>query len=418
MKPALRNKTAAEAVANGPPKAMGAKPNFSSFGARVRRARVNNTLQRSQAWSIWQDLSGAASEDNFDNRLSVVGEVNSSAQFHATWSKLKRDSMDAPAVAVRIFRAGVLPFRTLSKNREGGDFQCDLHSGTDFSEAASSFATVTALLIDGDLRMGDGVNGVCLLVTPAHCSIQLWAGSGSHNGPTPIESVLEQLNTLPGLMENLKDPATFRSRRRSVVRAADAEPTWSPVGVDKLMQSMSSEEGGTQASAPEMPRGAMVYEKPVSPASGEQEAEESVADSASGSAGGSSSSTAPEGTPSSSSKKGGGKEPPKEPEKVKAPKSKKAKKKVIQPTESPSGAASASASTKKELSEEEKRARALAEADRDFLKSEGEANWSRERSIAWLWLLAFPLVYIVIGWLFCLIMNNTNPGAYPKWFSL
>ena len=73
---------------------------------------------------------------------------------------------------------------------------------------------------------------------------------------------------------------------------------------------------------------------------------------------------------------------------------------------------------KVELTPEQRRAKALEDAERAFLKNEGNtaSEWSRERSIAWLWLLAFPLVYIVIGWLFCLVMNKTNPGAYPQRF--
>ena len=30
---------------------------------------------------------------------------------------------------VRVFRAGVLPFSTLSKNRDGGEFRCELNPG-------------------------------------------------------------------------------------------------------------------------------------------------------------------------------------------------------------------------------------------------------------------------------------------------
>ena len=96
-------------------------------------------------------------------------------------------------------------------------------------------------------------------------------------------------------------------------------------------------------------------------------------------------------------------------------KEKKKKKKVVQ-TEGPS-----TLGVKKEkpdLTPEEKRAAALAAAERAFQKGEGDgvSQWSRERSIAWLWLLAFPLVYIIIGWMFCIVMNKTNPGAYPQRF--
>lgn len=72
---------------------------------------------------------------------------------------------------------------------------------------------------------------------------------------------------------------------------------------------------------------------------------------------------------------------------------------------------------KKDLTPEERRAKAKAKAERYFQQNEQGTGWNRERSIAWLWLLAFPLVYIIIGWLFCILMNNSNPGAYPQRFS-
>ena len=121
--------------------------------------------------------SGTASEDVFDDVLKVVAECSSSAQFHERWSRLKRECNGPPRQTFRMFRAGILPFKTLSKNRDGGEFRCALHTGMTFSEAASCFATVAALVIDEELQWSEGVNGLCLVISPeGHC-VKVWSGS-------------------------------------------------------------------------------------------------------------------------------------------------------------------------------------------------------------------------------------------------
>merc|ERR1712072_513341 len=88
---------------------------------RRRRARAaESPAQKSLGWSIWVDLSGCASEDVYDSTLQVRAECSSSAQFHERWAALKRESIEC--ARIRVFRTGVLPFRTLSKMRGGESF--------------------------------------------------------------------------------------------------------------------------------------------------------------------------------------------------------------------------------------------------------------------------------------------------------
>jgi len=292
-----------------------------------------------------------------------------------------------------MFRAGILPFKTLSKNRDGGEFRCALHTGMTFNEAASCFATVAALVVDEELRWSEGVNGLCLVISPeGHC-VKVWSGSANNHGLAPISAVIEQLNVT--LVENLRDPVTFH--------------------MPKNKRSTSPSNAGPRSPTPEAAvatAGAGRPEVKVNKVpKGQHEVGEKKPASKPVAAG-------PEETPRPSSQHDGGSEPKDEetpiPPKSKKKKEKKGKKKEDQQDEATPSASAA----KVEISPEQARANALAAAERAFNKSEGNrgSGWSQERSVAWLWLLAFPLVYIVIGWLFCIVMNKTSPGAYPQRF--
>ena len=282
-----------------------------------------------------------------------------------------------------------------------------------FSDAASCFATVAALLIDEELLWCEGVNGVCLVISPRGHSVKLWSGSANNHGLAPISSVIEQLNVT--LVEHLRDPVTFhlsKKRSTSPLNGASPEATSIPEPVTPPPQPSESKSESLAGA--------------VSAHHESNKKGESNSDNSGNSA-------SPK-VATNSTEKG----KPKKDVKVNvdvvpnidtpdlqeqiagaSPKTKKEKKKK---KEKPSAAAgvspSSSAEAKAKLTPKEARANALAAAERAFAKDEGSkaSDWNRERSIAWLWLLAFPLVYIVIGWLFCIVMNKTNPGAYPQQF--
>jgi len=225
--PASNSSYASVVLASGPTDSTGGgSPNFgtprSNSGRkpnneRVRIARVNNSLPRSQGWSLWLDPSGTSSEETFDNNLRSFAECSSSAQFHEKWCQVKRESVGTASIMVRVFRAGVLPFSTLSKNRDGGEFRCELNPGISFVDAASCFAAVAALLIDGDLCWHEGMNGVCLVYSTQSSSVQLWSGSAKAYDMSSIDAVLGQLNTTPGIAERLRSAATFKNWNPNVL---------------------------------------------------------------------------------------------------------------------------------------------------------------------------------------------------------
>jgi len=431
---------------------------FTSSSSRRRKPQKDGAVSKmtmSQGWSVWSDRSGKASEELFDNSLRVVAECHSAAQFFERWSALKRE-LTANA-QFRVFRTGVLPFHALAKNRGGGEFRCMLRSDASLSDAAKCFASVVSKLIDKDLEHAEGINGACLTLEEQRCCISIWSSSVEHER-VPIEAVMRQLTSL--LAPNLKDTVTLARFKdessNSGTPSITPSPDMTPLNMGQsgavctvvseganLGQvygnlNLVNETDNKDSSRPPSPESGQVSEAsstasiPVASREYDSLTQASLQprtslgknptsmliDEVDRGAATSISVEVEEDVEQDSAcaKDGAARFEPQLAPKVE-PKLKSRKKKRKNNAHEAKHSSANISLAQKTLTADEMRAKAKAAAERSFAKTEQSLSWTRDRSIAWLWLLAFPFVYIVIGWVFCQLMNQSNPGAYPQRFS-
>jgi len=138
-------------------------------------------------WAIWYDYSKAGmTESEYANNLRMLSGFKTVTEFHKYWDTIDLQRLKHSA-NIRIFRAGILPFWTVNRNVNGGQFSIRLQ-GTEEGKSAA-FEHIMEMLVNHEFTDSSKLNGACFGKRGDKQHIKIWSSTTD----MAVQAVCDQL---------------------------------------------------------------------------------------------------------------------------------------------------------------------------------------------------------------------------------